>query len=247
MKSLNLNDVKNFVEENIGDFHSRRLHNLQGLKLHQILKRKNPYLFKAKNIHTSEQLVRNILDAHLSSQEEAIFGEFLEKLAIFICSQVYGGRKSAAEGIDLEFENDGKLYLISIKSGPNWGNSRQIKKMIDDFKKARIILHTSGSSSEIVSINGCCYGRERKPFKGDYLKLCGQAFWELISGNKDIYLEIIEPLGHQAKQKNDEFDKAYLNVLNQFVTEISRDFCNGIIIDWEKVVKFNSAKITELE
>ena len=68
--------------------------------------------------------MKTILDAHLSSQEEGIFGGFLEELAVFICGRVYRGKKSSAEGIDLEFEKDGTSYLVSIKSGPNWGNSR---------------------------------------------------------------------------------------------------------------------------
>ena len=101
MRPINLNDVVNFVEENIGEFHERRAGSLQSLKLAQVLKRKNPYLFKAKNINDAHDLVKLILDAHLSSQEETIFGEFLEKLAIFVCEKVFSGRKSSAEGIDL--------------------------------------------------------------------------------------------------------------------------------------------------
>jgi hypothetical protein len=49
-------------------------------------------LFKAKNQNTAHDLVKTILDAHLSSQEEGIFGGFLEELAIFICERVYGGK-----------------------------------------------------------------------------------------------------------------------------------------------------------
>ena len=109
-----------------------RLKNLQKLKLNQILKRKNPYLFKAKNILTAQDLVKGLLDAHLSSQEETIFGDFLEGLAIFINGKVYEGKKSSAEGVDLEFNKDGKRYIVSIKSGPNWGNSSQINKMKDN-------------------------------------------------------------------------------------------------------------------
>jgi len=78
MKQLNLSDVVGFVEENIGEFHKRRADSLRKLKLSKILKRKNPYLFKAKNINDAHDLVKLILDAHLSSQEETIFGEFLE-------------------------------------------------------------------------------------------------------------------------------------------------------------------------
>ncbi len=103
MAKIDLKDVINYVENNIGEFHSRRLNSLQSLQLQKILKRKNPYLFKAKNILTAQDLVKNLLEAHLSSQEETIFGEFLEGLAIFICNKVHKGRKSSAEGIDLEF------------------------------------------------------------------------------------------------------------------------------------------------
>ena len=85
MPPINLNDVVSFVEDNIGEFHKRRADSLQNLKLSQVLKRKNPYLFKAKNINDAHDLVKLILDAHLSSQEESVFGEFLEKLAIFVC------------------------------------------------------------------------------------------------------------------------------------------------------------------
>jgi hypothetical protein len=126
MPPLDLNKVITFVGDNIGSFHTARLESLQKLKLRQILKRKNPYLFKAKYIIAAPDLVKMLLEAHLSSQEETMFGEFLEELAISICGQVYGGRKSSAEGIDLEFEKEGVLYIVSIKSGPNWGNSCQI-------------------------------------------------------------------------------------------------------------------------
>ena len=92
--------------------------------------------------------------------DEGLFGGFLETLAIFICGRVYGGRESAAEGIDLEFEKDGFLYIVSIKSGPNWGNSSQINKMKDNFRKAKRVLGTHAAKQNIVAINRCCYGRD---------------------------------------------------------------------------------------
>lgn len=243
MTSLNQNDVVQYVEANVGEFHTRRLHGLNDLRLTIVLRKKNPYLFKAKNILTGEELVRTLLDAHLSSQEETIFGAFLEGLAIFVCNKVYDGRKSSAEGIDLEFEKEGKLYIVSVKSGPNWGNSRQVSKMKDDFRKAKKVLGTSGGIRDVVAINGCCYGRDRRPNKGDYYKLCGQAFWEFISGSERLYVEIVEPLGHRAKERNEEFILAYARVVNEFVREFSDQFFTPTNdIDWEKLVKFNSGK-----
>jgi hypothetical protein len=133
-------EIIHFVENNIQIFHQRRLKSLENLKLSNIMKRKNPYLFKAKNINTAESFVKTILDAHLSSQEETLFGDFLEELAVFICERTYNGRKSASEGIDLEFKKDGSLYLVTIKSGPNWGNSQQVRRMKDNFLRAKRTL-----------------------------------------------------------------------------------------------------------
>ncbi len=241
MKPLDINDVRRFVSENIGTFHNRRLEKLQALKLKQILKRKNPYLFRARNITTSQALVMELLNAHLSSQEETIFGQFLEELAIFVCQSVYGGHKSTAEGIDLEFSKDNTYYIVAVKSGPNWGNSSQIARMRNNFKQAQRRLRQNKRVQSVVAVNGCCYGRDSRPDKGDYLKLCGQRFWEFISGNERLYVEIIEPLGHQAKERNEAFQREYARIVNLFTVDFSMEFCTNGLIDWEKLVRFNSA------
>jgi len=233
----------NFIEPRITAFHDKRLKGIESLKLNDVLKRKNPYLFRAKNQVTAQGLVQSILDAYLSSQEETFFGEFLEELAIFVCSNVYGGRKSSAEGIDLEFEKEGVFYLVTIKSGPNWGNSQQIQRMIDNFRKARRIRQTNNRMQPICAVNGCCYGIDDKPEKTDYLKLCGQRFWEFISGDENLYVEIVEPIGHRAKEKNEQFQSEYARVLNRFTREFIDIFCesSGTIL-WEKLVRYNSGK-----
>jgi hypothetical protein len=234
-------EIQDYVSANISSFHETRLSRLEGLKLKQILKRKNPYLFRAKNILTAEALVRVLLDAHLSSQEETLFGDFLEGLAIYINAKTFSGKKSNAEGIDLEFDRDGIRWLVSIKSGPNWGNSSQINKMRDNFKKATRIARTGKSKLDVRAVNGCCYGRDNAPDKGDFQKLCGQRFWEFISGSANLYVDIIEPLGHQAKLRNDEFDIAYAKVVNRFTENFIADFCVDGSINWPGLVKFNSA------
>lgn len=241
MNQLILKSVTQYVENNIGTFHIKRIERLDKLKLITVLKKKNPYLFKAKHILTASEIVQSIVDAFISSNEETIFGDWLEGLAIFINQKVYGGWKSGIPNIDLEFDRDNVRYIINIKSGPNWGNSSQISKMKSDFLTAKRTLRTSNSKLTVVSINGCCYGIDNNPDKGDYFKYCGQEFWEFISGNKNFYLEIIEPLGHKSKERNDEFIKSYSNMLNQFTRDFIKDFCKSSgEIDWEKLVKLNS-------
>ena len=48
MNRLRIEDITKYVEDNIGAFHQKRIDTLDKLKLSQILKQKNPYLFKAK-------------------------------------------------------------------------------------------------------------------------------------------------------------------------------------------------------
>lgn len=242
MRPLVIADVQEYVENNIGVFHEKRIQSLDSLKLSKVLRRKNPYLYKAKNVLTADEIVRSIVDAHISSSEEGIFGDWLEGLAIFINEKVFGGWKSGIQSIDLEFDKDDKRYIVNIKSGPNWGNSSQIKKMIADFTTAKRTLRTSNSRLNIVAVNGCCYGKDNNPDKGNYLKLCGQQFWEFISGNKDLYTEIIEPLGYKAKEKNEAFMVSYAQMINKFTKEFTTDFCKESgEIDWQKLVVFNSA------
>lgn len=89
----------------------------------------------------------------------------------------------------------------------------------------------------------CCYDKNNKPDKSDYLKLCGQSFWEFISGDENLYTEIIEPLGYKAKERNEEFSEEYAKIINRLTREFATEYCdqNGSIL-WEKLVRFNSGK-----
>lgn len=242
MPAIIREQIIRYVEKYIQEFHDKRLSSLKKLKLGEVLRRKNPYLFKAKNINTAETLVKNLTDAYLSSQEEGLFGNFLEGFAIFICEKVYQGKKSSAEGIDLEFDKRGTRYLVTIKSGPNWGNSQQIRRMIENFKQAKRILGHAKGYRSVLAVNGCCYGKEPIPNKGDYIKLCGQDFWAFISGKDNLYTEIVEPLGYKAKEKNGTFLESYAIVINRFTQEFMQTFCVNGRIDWKRLVRFNSGR-----
>lgn len=248
MNQFDINDAKKYVEEHIGEFHADRLDALKDLKLGKVLKRKNPYLFKAKNVETASEIVSAIVNAYVSSQEETLFGNWLEGLAIFINEKVYGGMKSATNGLDLEFTKGGTRYLVSIKSGPSWGNASQIDKMISYFIEGQKRINTSkkkGQQTPCVFINGCCYGIDNSPKKVkknvEYYKYCGQKFWYFISGIATLYTDLIEPIGYKAKEKNDEYNKEYAKRLNVFTAEFIKKYCKADgSIDWDSLVIFNS-------
>jgi hypothetical protein len=114
--------------------------------------------------------------------------------------------------------------------------------MKDNFLKAKRILGTNTSTTNVVAVNGCCYGKNGQPDKGSYLKLCGQDFWEFISANENLYTEIVEPIGYRARENNQEFELEYAKVINRFTFEFMQSFCtNDGAINWPKIIQINSA------
>ncbi|HEX8634495.1 MAG TPA: PmeII family type II restriction endonuclease [Pyrinomonadaceae bacterium] len=237
------------AEHVITPFYENRLNNLKQLNLHGVLKRKNPYLFKAKNIEIAGELVKSIVDAFLSSQEETIFGNLLEGFAIYVSKSLDGGFKSELKSVDLEFVRDGVYHIVGIKSGVNWGNSDQVNKMRDNFKAARETLRGRGITNEIAAVNGCIYGKDNVPFKKhedadkQYYKYAGQEFWYFISGDDQLYQEIIKPIDKEARRKDEAFKKAYAAKINEMTVEFTKDFMTqDNQIDWVGLVDYVSKR-----
>jgi hypothetical protein len=243
MRAISLEEVEKFVNQHIGEFHENRINRVKRIKLRQVLQKKNPYLFKAKNILTAQGLIESLLQAYLSSSEEELFGSFLEDLAIYVASKTLDGKKSPGTGIDLEFTKAGVVYLVSIKSGVNWGNSSQYKALRDSFRKAVQVLKQSESIKAVQPVLASCYGKRKTKDNGQYLRICGQEFWRFISGNDNLYTDIIEPLGHQAKQHNQRYEEELARVINKFTAEFSSEFCRDGKIDWNGLVRFNSGNL----
>jgi len=240
MNPLNLDDVREYVNNHIVDFHQRRVKSLEELTLDKLLT-KNPYLFRAKNLITPITLIQGLLDAFLSSSEEKLFGDFLEGLAIFVASRTCDGHKSTASGVDLEFTNDGIYYAVSVKSGPNWGNSSQQKKLEEDLRDATMRVKQLNRGANVQPVLGICYGKSKTKFLRGYLRIVGQSFWYLISENKKLYIDIIEPIGYKAREHNEAFVVQRGGIELALVDEFAERFCDPKkIIDWAKVVEFNS-------
>ncbi|MEK7396283.1 MAG: PmeII family type II restriction endonuclease [Candidatus Poribacteria bacterium] len=247
MKTIDISEVYQFIQDHIDDFHISKLNSLNNTSLKELLKKKNPYLFRVKNILTAEELVKSLLDAKMSSSEEELFGAFLENLAIFIAQRTLDAIKSSSHGIDFEYSSDKTRYLVTLKSGLNWGNSSQWKALESDFKTAMTILRQSLHITNINCILGICYGNAKTTIrKGIIMQVCGQNFWYMVTGSETFYKDIVQPLGHRAKESNESFDEKKAEIVNRLTGNFIGDFCdpNGKIL-WEKVVEFNSGNITD--
>lgn len=254
MDKINLIQLQQFISEKVmKPFYETRLKKLNALTISRIMKRKNPYLFKAKNIQTAEELVRYILDAFLSSQEETIIGNLMEELAVYVCSKIFNGYKAEQgkfKSVDLIFQRKEKIYIVGIKSGPFWGNKDQKDRMKTNFKNAKKILKNMGESSKIIAVNGCMYGKDKNPYKVDkkdkdksYYKYCGQEFWELITGDSNFYQRIIVPIDKEAKKRDENYRKSYYAKINELTKDFSQNYLTtGGQIYWEKIIDFVSKK-----
>ncbi|MCC7162809.1 MAG: cytosolic protein [Anaerolineae bacterium] len=240
MNPLDPSLVRAYVNENIDDFHKRRINSLAQLDLRKLLT-KNPYLFKAKNIVTAGELVTGLLEAFLSSSEEKLFGDFLEHLALFVAESTCNGHKSTAPGIDLEFSNRGVYYVVSIKSGPNWGNNSQQLKQEQDLRTAVVRVKQANRRANIQPVLGICYGKTRTTFLRGYMKVVGQNFWYLISDNKNLYTDIVEPIGYRAQEHNEQFQGEKVKIINLFTGKFISEFCDSSgAINWVRLVQYNS-------
>lgn len=237
MKKLNLAEVEKYVNNNIDTFHVDRIRKLRDTKLKDLID-KNPYLSKAKNVNKASELVEGALLARLSSSEEELFGQFLEGLAIFIATKTTGGHKSGAEGIDLEFNHKGWHYFISIKSGTNWGNGSQQSKQEENFTTAlKVFRQNKGQKTKADAILGICYGKTKTNRVRGALKLVGQNFWTFISGNQNLYKEIIEPIGYKAKEHNEAYNKEYDRIVNKLTGEFLNTYCEDNLINWDLLIE----------
>lgn len=243
MEKLDLLELTEFVNSNIAEFHRNKIKILEGLNLKKVLQKKNPYLFKTKNLIIASDLIKDIMDALLSSSEEKIFGNFLEDLAIFIVNKTCNGWKSPATGIDLEFINNAIHYLVSVKSGPNWGNSAQHREQEKNFQDAIRVLKQSKHIMNIQAVEGICYGKVKTSYIRGHMKVVGQNFWYLISEDENLYTDIIEPLGHKAKEHNEDFIAGKGKLINLFTEQFMQDFCTEGSINWKKLVEFNSGNL----
>jgi hypothetical protein len=244
MNAKTRRSISRYVRENIDRFHTNRITKIKSLKLKDVLKNKNPYLFRAKNLTSAADLITALLDARLSSSEEGTFGGFLEDLAIFVAETTEGGVKSAAQGIDIESVRSGVRYLIAVKSGKNWGNADQHRRLKENFRTAIKVIRQSRHSGNLQPTLGICYGNFKTVNNGIYLHIGGQSFWHLISGDKNLYIDLIEPLGEEAEKHNEAFGVEKAAAYNRLIREFTVSHCDRKgNIDWPKLVHFVSGNL----
>ncbi|MDR3279416.1 MAG: hypothetical protein LBT23_02790 [Synergistaceae bacterium] len=223
----------------LDDFYKILIAKLGKLNIKAVMRRKNPYLFRAKAMKGASQIVDALLTAFVSSSEETIFGNvFFEPIATAAAQ----GQKALAEGVDVMVERDNTVYAIAVKSGTSVFNSSSKKKQEQNFAAAQKLAQQA--KKRFVPIVGYGYGKKNPPKSGRpkfYEELAGQAFWAELTGDEDFYLKLVRFMEALPEKYVEEFDSAYQKAANKLVREFTLEFCreDGSIY-WEKLVKFNS-------
>lgn len=68
---------------------------------------------------------------------------------------------------------------------------------------------------------GICFGKSRDADSGVYLKKYGQSFWTFISDSPSLYIDIIEPLGFRARERNMMFEQEKLVTITRMIVSFA--------------------------
>ena len=239
--TYNEEDVVKAIATALDTFYSSLIEKIDGLDIIKIMKRKNPYLYRAKAMENASEIVENVLGAFVSSSEETIFGNcFFEPLAI----AASGGNKALAEGIDIMVQDNetNTIIAVAVKSGTSVFNADSKKRQEQNFMAASKLAQQAKARYEAYI--GYAYGKKKESGRGKpkmYQELAGKRFWTELTGDEDFYLKIIQFMGDLPEQYVTSYKESYNKAFNRLVREFSNKFCKEDgSIDWEKLVEFNS-------
>jgi len=234
-------EVINAIAVALENYYKSLIEKIDGLDVVKIMKRKNPYLYRAKAMENASDIVNSVLNAFISSSEETIFGNyFFEPIAI----AASGGNKALAEGVDIMIQdNDSNtIYAFAVKSGTSVFNADSKKRQEQNFMAASKLAQQAKARFEAYI--GYAYGKKKMSDRGTpkiYQELAGKKFWEELTGEEDFYLKIIRFMGTLPEQYVSAYKESYNKAFNRLVREFSNKFCKEDgSIDWEKLVEFNS-------
>ena len=239
--TYNEEDIVKAIATALDTFYGSLIEKIDSLDIIKIMKRKNPYLYRAKAMENASEIVENVLGAFVSSSEETIFGNcFFEPLAI----AASGGNKALAEGIDIMVQDDktNTIIAIAVKSGTSVFNADSKKRQEQNFMAASKLAQQAKARYEAYI--GYAYGKKKESGRGKpkmYQELAGKTFWTELTGDENFYLKIIQFMGNLPEQYVALYKESYNKAFNRLVREFSNKFCKEDgSIDWEKLVEFNS-------
>ncbi|MDQ3665742.1 MAG: cytoplasmic protein [Acidobacteriota bacterium] len=235
---MNTKRLEALIRNSLDVFYDRRIRKLSGLKLNDALRKKNPYLFRAVGIQKASEIVERLLRDYMSSSDEGIFGDAFFEPISKLCSK---GHVAPSAGIDVAIESQTTYKAIAVKSGPNIFNASQAKRMNDEFCELRSRMFKLHKQFDALLGHG--YGRKSgdPTSKRIYRIRSGQAFWQELTGDSDLYLKLIRLMKDYPTKHRIQFEEEWAKAVNRFELRFLEEFATADGgIDWEKLTEFNS-------
>jgi len=231
------------VSSLLDSIYELRITKLSDLNLRDVLKRKNPYLYRAIGTGNALDIVKLLLDATISSSDETIFGnEFFEPLALWVAQQAALdgsiANESGAEGADIDVIFPDQYRMYAIKSGTAVFNSDSWKRQLTNFSASRLRL--AKTKKHFDPVVGYGYGRTNS--KRSVREIAGQAFWGELSGDPSFYIRIMQAMDAGSAERHNRFQAEYDEAINRFLRELLANFGNEDgCLNWDKLLEYNSA------
>ena len=198
MKKQEKDGKQSLITSAVRAFVAKQLENLNRLTLDGLTI--NPFLVRALNYQTPEEVVEFFVNQRLQRSVATAFGSLIEKKVAKLFAE-----SAAIPDIDLKFVRDGKTYYVQMKSGPEGFTGPALKKTIETMARLKredpqchtIIAFAYGTSAKISKVWGSMLDSAVKEGKVSEV-LVGRAFWEFVLDDPNGYrivLDLFEKAG----------------------------------------------------
>jgi len=223
-ESTNLKE--NWMRYLAKNFVSKQLHNIGKLSLETM--NMNPFLIKALNLTTPDEVVRFNVYQTATRSIVTSMGFTLEKMV------GHSGARMGEKGewYDVVKEIGELTYWIQIKSGPNDMDADQVKYFSEKFDK------TEGTENYLARL-GITYGKKHlKTISMNFIRshlgsweertLVGKDLWDFVSGEKNYHEKVLKYIGEtsilllQKSSIEKEIEKAINRIISEFESKYGK-------------------------
>lgn len=224
-----LDKSKVFFRERVAENHKANTEKLTSLAKFNI----NPFTHKyLANFAFGDSSAINMAKALvyprvLGTSISTTFGTQLQ----YFCNEVLDSFASTTSGIDIEFIDaiDGRRKYCQVKAGSQTINHDDVKTICDHFNAIKNLARTNGMTDFnplFDCVVGVFYGTPSalsvhyKDIQKSYPVICGQEFWERLTGDAHFYDALINAFAEVADEIN--CSDAVENVINTLAKEIEK-------------------------
>ena len=257
---VKIEDVEKEIRKNLQEHRKRCLESCNELTLDKFLKSTN-FLEICSRYFSIENFINKEVSSRNSLSRQGMFGHFLQGVVIIMAGANSHFSSNPTHDVgagDVLITNEitGISYLLELKSGENTCNGGGRKNMEAQFIKHKQTSNSNNKSRSkknplkcmiaIVSSNKLII-KINKPKYGfgvigvDYV-LGGQALWTFLTGNPNIYLDLMEITHEGTFEYEAALKEADEQTTKRLIDELNMRELNS----WEKLLKFSCANMEKI-